>query len=63
MTMLAKAFPSAQMMVCGVLGPRSNPHGPNEFLHIPYVKRLTAVVAEVVCSFAIGNEQERKNGI
>jgi di/tripeptidase len=46
-----------------VLGPRSNPHGPNEFLHIPYVKRLTAVVAEVVCSFAIGNEQERKNGI
>jgi hypothetical protein len=21
------------MMVCGVLGPRSNAHGPNEFLH------------------------------
>ena len=41
-------FPAAQMMVCGVLGPRSNAHGPNEFLHVPYAKRLTAAVAEVM---------------
>ncbi|MDB5896449.1 MAG: peptidase-like protein [Ramlibacter sp.] len=48
MNMLSKGFPQAQMMVCGVLGPRSNAHGPNEFLHVPYAKRLTAAVAEVI---------------
>jgi acetylornithine deacetylase/succinyl-diaminopimelate desuccinylase-like protein len=48
MNMLSEGFPAAQMMVCGVLGPRSNAHGPNEFLHVPYAKRLTAAVAEVI---------------
>ncbi|MBC7680802.1 MAG: peptidase dimerization domain-containing protein, partial [Ferruginibacter sp.] len=48
MNMLSKGFPKAQMMVCGVLGPKSNAHGPNEFLHVPYAKRLTAAVAEVI---------------
>ena len=48
MNMLSAGFPTAQMMVCGVLGPRSNAHGPNEFLHVPYAKRLTAAVAEVI---------------
>ena len=48
MNMLSTGFPAAQMMVCGVLGPRSNAHGPNEFLHVPYAKRLTAAVAEVM---------------
>ncbi len=48
MNMLSEGFPRAQMMVCGVLGPRSNAHGPNEFLHVPYAKRLTAAVAEVM---------------
>jgi len=48
MNMLSKGFPDAQMMVCGVLGPRSNAHGPNEFLHLPYAKRLTAAVAQVI---------------
>jgi acetylornithine deacetylase/succinyl-diaminopimelate desuccinylase-like protein len=48
MNMLSAGFPQAQMMVCGVLGPRSNAHGPNEFLHVPYAKRLTAAVAEVM---------------
>ena len=42
--------PKAQMMVCGVLGPKSNAHGPNEFLHVPYAKRLTAAVAQVVAA-------------
>eukprot|EP01038_Epipyxis_sp_PR26KG_P019349 gene19349-27406_t len=41
---LREGFPTAQMMVCGVLGPKSNAHGPNEFLHVPYAKRLTASV-------------------
>ena len=48
MNMLSEGFPKAQMMVCGVLGPRSNAHGPNEFLHVPYAKRLTAAVGEVM---------------
>jgi len=48
MNMLSQGFPQAQMMVCGVLGPRSNAHGPNEFLHVPYARRLTAAVAEVM---------------
>ena len=48
MNMLSKGFPKAQMMVCGVLGPRSNAHGPNEFLHVPYAKKLTAAVAHVM---------------
>ncbi|MBN9411624.1 MAG: M20 family metallopeptidase [Burkholderiales bacterium] len=50
MNMLSEGFPRAQMMVCGVLGPRSNAHGPNEFLHVPYAKRLTAAVAQVIAS-------------
>lgn len=50
MNLLSAGFPTAQMMVCGVLGPKSNAHGPNEFLHIPYAKKLTASVAQVILS-------------
>jgi len=48
MGMLSRGFPKAQMMVCGVLGPKSNAHGPNEFLHVPYAKKLTAAMAQVI---------------
>jgi acetylornithine deacetylase/succinyl-diaminopimelate desuccinylase-like protein len=48
MNLLSQGFPKAQMMVCGVLGPKSNAHGPNEFLHVPYAKKLTAAVAHVI---------------
>jgi len=50
MSMLQKGFPAAPMVVCGVLGPKSNAHGPNEFLHVPYGKRLTAAVAQVMAA-------------
>ncbi|RZU01184.1 M20 family metallopeptidase [Rivibacter subsaxonicus] len=50
MSLLQQGFPKAQMMVCGVLGPKSNAHGPNEFLHLPYGKKLTAAVAEVIAA-------------
>ena len=50
MSLLQQGFPQAQMMVCGVLGPKSNAHGPNEFLHVPYAKRLTAAVAQVIAA-------------
>lgn len=48
MALLGARFPAAQFMITGVLGPESNAHGPNEFLHIPTGKRLTACVAEVL---------------
>jgi acetylornithine deacetylase/succinyl-diaminopimelate desuccinylase-like protein len=50
MNMLGERFPAAQFLITGVLGPHSNAHGPNEFLHIPYAKRLTAAVAGVVAA-------------
>jgi acetylornithine deacetylase/succinyl-diaminopimelate desuccinylase-like protein len=50
MSMLQQGFPAAQMLVCGVLGPKSNAHGPNEFLHVPYGKKLTAAVAQVIAA-------------
>jgi acetylornithine deacetylase/succinyl-diaminopimelate desuccinylase-like protein len=52
MSMLQRGFPQAQMMVCGVLGPKSNAHGPNEFLHLPYARKLTAAVAQVISASA-----------
>jgi acetylornithine deacetylase/succinyl-diaminopimelate desuccinylase-like protein len=48
MAMLGEFFPDAQFMITGVLGPNSNAHGPNEFLHIPFVKKLTACVSQVI---------------
>jgi hypothetical protein len=48
MGMLGAKFPAAQFMITGVLGPQSNAHGPNEFLHIPMGKKLTACVAQVL---------------
>ena len=48
MGMLGAKFPEAQFMITGVLGPQSNAHGPNEFLHLPMGKRLTSCVAMVL---------------
>lgn len=51
MGMLGKKFPKAQFVITGVLGPRSNAHGPNEFLHIPTAKKLSCCVAQVIAEF------------
>jgi len=48
MNMLKERFPQAQFVVTGLLGPKSNAHGPNEFLHIPTGKKLTASMAKVL---------------
>jgi acetylornithine deacetylase/succinyl-diaminopimelate desuccinylase-like protein len=48
MGMLAEKFPESQFIVTGLLGPKSNAHGPNEFLHIPMGKKLTMCVANVI---------------
>jgi acetylornithine deacetylase/succinyl-diaminopimelate desuccinylase-like protein len=45
MGMLGEKFPAAQFLITGVLGPESNAHGPNEFLHLPTARKLTACVA------------------
>ncbi len=48
MGMLGEKFPGAQFMITGVLGPHSNAHGPNEFLHIPMGKKVTQCVSQVI---------------
>jgi acetylornithine deacetylase/succinyl-diaminopimelate desuccinylase-like protein len=48
MAMLGERFPAAQFVVTGVLGPHSNAHGPNEFLHIPTGRKITEVIAHVL---------------
>ena len=48
MNMLGEKFPRAQFLITGVLGPKSNAHGPNEFLHIGCVKKLSVAVASIV---------------
>jgi acetylornithine deacetylase/succinyl-diaminopimelate desuccinylase-like protein len=52
MGMLGEKFPGAQFLITGVLGPHANAHGPNEFLHVPYAKKLTACVAFVLAAHA-----------
>ena len=51
MGMLGKQFPEAQFVITGVLGPQSNAHGPNEFLHIPFAKRLTCCISSVIADY------------
>ena len=48
MSMLGERFPKAQFLITGVLGPGSNAHGPNEFLHLPTGVKVTACVAQVL---------------
>ena len=52
MGMLGERFPRTQFFITGVLGPQANAHGPNEFLHIEYAKKLTACVSLVLADHA-----------
>lgn len=52
MGMLGERYPQAQFLITGVLGPGSNAHGPNEFLHLPTAQKLTASVAHVLAEHA-----------
>src|SRR4029078_8750974 len=56
MAMLGAKFPGTQFVVTGVLGPHSNAHGPNEFLHIPFAKKLSACIAQVLADHAARDE-------
>ena len=48
MSMLGEQFPNAQFVITGVLGPRSNAHGPNEFLHLGMAKKITSCVSYIL---------------
>lgn len=48
MGMLGEKFPETQFVITGVLGPHSNAHGPNEFLHIPTGERVTMSIAQII---------------
>jgi acetylornithine deacetylase/succinyl-diaminopimelate desuccinylase-like protein len=50
MSMLGAKFPGAQILVTGVLGPKSNAHGPNEFIDIGYAKRVCSAAARIVAA-------------
>ena len=63
MGMLGEKFPGAQFMITGVLGPHSNAHGPNEFLHIPMGKKVTACVARVVAEHHAASVRGETTGI
>ncbi len=52
MAMLGERFPDAQFVVTGVLGPGTNAHGPNEYLHVPYATALTGAVAHILTAHA-----------
>ncbi|HEU0096655.1 MAG TPA: hypothetical protein VFQ52_09380, partial [Rhizomicrobium sp.] len=53
MAMLGQKFPQTQFVVTGVLGPHSNAHGPNEFLHIAFAKKLSAAIATILADHAL----------
>jgi hypothetical protein len=57
--MLGVQFPAAQFFITGVLGPGSNAHGPNEFLHLPTAERVTQCVSQVLQAHAVPHEAVR----
>jgi acetylornithine deacetylase/succinyl-diaminopimelate desuccinylase-like protein len=57
MAMLGARYPNAQFMITGVLGPGSNAHGPNEFLHVPTGVKVTACVASVLSDHAVAGRR------
>ena len=52
MAMIDKKSSEAQFVITDVLGPKSNAHGPNGFLHIPYAKKLTCCIASIINDFS-----------
>ena len=63
MGMLGEKFPGAQFMITGVLGPHSNAHGPNEFLHIPMGKGVTACVSRVLAEHNAASLRGETTGV
>jgi acetylornithine deacetylase/succinyl-diaminopimelate desuccinylase-like protein len=47
---LGARFPDAQIVATGVLGPKSNAHGPDESLHLPTAVALSSSLAHIIAS-------------
>ncbi|HKP62113.1 MAG TPA: M20 family metallopeptidase [Polyangiales bacterium] len=60
MAMLGEKYPRAQFLITGVLGPQSNAHGPNEFLHLPTARRVTECVSHVLVAHATQRPEPRR---
>ncbi|SFP82019.1 Acetylornithine deacetylase/Succinyl-diaminopimelate desuccinylase [Amycolatopsis arida] len=54
MGLLAERYPAAQFLVTGALGPDSNAHVPDEWLHVPHAQRVTEAVAHILHAHARG---------
>ncbi|MGM1065071.1 M20/M25/M40 family metallo-hydrolase [Saccharothrix sp. Mg75] len=52
MALLAEAYPRAQFLVTGAVGPDSNCHVPDEWLHLEQAARVTEAVAAVLDAHA-----------
>jgi len=63
MGMLGEKFPGAQFLITGVLGPHSNAHGPNEFIHIPTGKRVSMCVAKVIADHRVASVAGLTRGV
>ena len=51
---LARSYPEAAFVVTGALGSDSNPHVPDEWLHVAQAKRLTESIAMILDAHARG---------
>ena len=52
MGMLGNMFPNAKFVVTGVLGPNSNAHAANEFLHVPFLKKIMTCLGVLIAEHA-----------
>lgn len=48
LAMLDARYPGVPLVATGVLGPGSNAHGPNEFLHVPMAEAVTMATARLL---------------
>lgn len=55
----SELWPKGEFIITGVLGPNSNAHGPNEFLHLDYTRKLISSMAYIIGGVAL-NEQLKK---
>jgi acetylornithine deacetylase/succinyl-diaminopimelate desuccinylase-like protein len=54
MGLLAEKYPAAQFLVTGALGPDSNAHVPDEWLHLAHARRITEAIAHTLHAHANG---------
>jgi di/tripeptidase len=52
LAMLSERYPGTPLVATGVLGPGSNAHGPNEFLHLPMAEAVSVATARTITAAA-----------